>query len=110
MPCTCEPNSRSGTSATTRATVRLLRAQATEVFAHRLRAAPPLRDLGPSLAQLAQDQLALDPGVVEQAERSVDGRRRGGVAEAVRDEQPPVPVVVRVGLRVAGRQVDGGVD
>ena len=38
------------------------------------------------------------------------GRRGGGMAEAVRDEQPPVPVVVGVGLRVAGRQVERGFD
>ena len=40
----------------------------------------------------------------------MNGRRRGGVAEAVRDGQPPVPIVVGVGLRVAGRQIDGSVD
>ena len=40
------------------------------------------------------------PGLVEQPERPVHGRRGGGVAELVGDEDPPVPVVVRVGLRV----------
>ena len=36
--------------------------------------------------------------------------RRGGVAEAVGDQQAPVPVGLRVGLRVDLAQRDRGVD
>ena len=50
------------------------------------------------------------PGVVEQLERAVHRGHRRGVAEAVRHQQPPVPVVARVGLRVAGDEVQRGVD
>ena len=39
----------------------------------------------------------------------MDGGRCGGVAEAMRDQQAEVPVVVRVGHGVAGDQVRRGV-
>ena len=38
------------------------------------------------------------------------GRRGGGVAEAMGHEQPPVPVVVGVGTRVARGQVQRRLD
>src|SRR5439155_13845899 len=106
VPSTCEPNSRSATSASTSA-IALLRPQAAKFLAHRLRPAPHLRHLDPSAARLAHDQLALDAGVVEQLQRAVHRGSGGGVTEAVRDEQAPVPVVVGVGLRVARDQVHG---
>ena len=80
----------------------LLSPDAPELLAHGLRPAPHLHGLHAALAQLAQDQLAGDPGVVEQAAAcrvTVSARRR--VAELVRDVEVEVPVVVRVRLRVA---------
>src|SRR5207248_2483036 len=53
-------------------------------------------------AVLAQHELAADARRVEQLQRPVDGRRRGGVAELVRAQDAPVPVVVGVRLGVAG--------
>ena len=50
------------------------------------------------------DELARDPGVVEQPQRPAGDLGRGGVAEVVRDDQVEMPVVVRVRLRVAGDQ------
>ena len=88
----------------------LLGADLAQLVAQRLRAAPLRLDRDAALADLAQRQLALDPGVVEQAERHVHGLHRGRVAEAVRDQQPPVPVVLGVGLRVGDDEEDGGVD
>src|SRR5207244_1102400 len=90
-PCTREPNSRSATSASTSA-IALLRPQAAEVLAYRLRPAPHLRHLDPSAARLAHDQLALDAGIVEQLQRAVHRGSGGGVTEAVRDEQAPMPL------------------
>src|SRR5437870_3162380 len=67
IDCTRDPNMRSGTSATTRATAdALLRAQLAELLAHRFRAPPHGRDLGPAAADLAHHHLAGDPCVVEQ--------------------------------------------
>src|SRR4029077_6834965 len=54
--------------------------------------------------------LALDPSIVEQHQRAVDSRSRCGVSEAVGDEQPPVPVVMGIGTRVARDEVDGCFD
>ena len=88
----------------------LLGAQATKLVAHRVRPAPHLCDLDPTLAQLAHRELALDPRVVEQAQRAVDRLRGGRVPEAMRDDQPPVPVVLGVGTRVARREIDRRVD
>jgi hypothetical protein len=56
-------------------------------------------------ARLAHDHLRLDPRVVQQRQRAVDRLRRGGVPEAMGDQQAPVPVVPRVGACVARRQV-----
>src|SRR5258706_7182064 len=89
---TLEPNSRSGISAPTRATA-LLRPQAPELLARRLRPAPHLGDLDAPAAHLAHGHLAGDSGVVEELQRRVHRRHGGGVAEAVGDEHPPVPVV-----------------
>src|SRR3954449_9619954 len=71
MPWTWEPNSRSGTSATTRAT-SLLRAHAAELAPERLGHAPAVHDLGAALAHAEQAQVAGDAGVVEQLHRAVD--------------------------------------
>src|SRR5437763_5420240 len=109
IDCTRDPNIRSGTSATTRAT-GLLRAKLAELLAHRLGAPPHRRDLRAAAADLAHGQLARDPGVVEQPQRAVHRGRRGGVAEAVGDEQAPVPVGLRIGLRVAGDHVQRALD
>ena len=89
---------------------RLLGVQLAQLVAQRLRAAPLRLDRDAALADLAQRQLARDPGVVQQAQRHVHGLDRGRVAEAVRDQQPPVPVVLGVGLRVGHDEEDGGVD
>ncbi|CAA9480309.1 MAG: hypothetical protein AVDCRST_MAG30-759 [uncultured Solirubrobacteraceae bacterium] len=99
QPTTFEPSSRSSKRATTRA-IALLAAQPAELLADRLGPAPHLRDLDAARAQLAQRELAADALVVEELQRAVHRRGGGGVAELVRDEDPPVPVVVRVGLRV----------
>src|SRR5256885_4869415 len=108
---TRDPNMRSGTSATTRAiAVPLLRPELAERLAHRFGAPPHRGDLGAAAADLAHRQLAGDPGVVEQREAAMHGGRGGGVAEAVGHEQPPVPVGVRIGLRVAGHEVERGLD
>ena len=88
----------------------LLRADAAELLPHRLAAAPHLHGLDAPGAQLAQHQLAGDPGVVEQLERAVRRRRRGGVPELVGDEDAPVPVVVRVRLGVDLHDERRGVD
>src|SRR6185369_6463277 len=79
---------------------RLLRADALELLAHGLGPAPHLHDLDAAAARLAHPQLALQAGVVEQLQRAVDGRGGRRVAEAVRDEDPPVPVVLGVRLGV----------
>ena len=87
MPTTFEPNSRSGTSGEDRChAARLLGAAAPELFAHRLRPAPHLHDLDAAGADLAQRELALDPGLIEQRERAVHRGGRGGMSEAVGDD------------------------
>src|SRR6202035_740524 len=85
----------------------LLRPQAAKLLAGGLRAPPHLRDLDTPAAYLPHDELTGDAGVVEQAERAVHRRRRGGMSEAMGDEEPAVLVVVGVRPRVAGRQVEG---
>src|SRR5688572_249870 len=72
-PRTLVPSSRSSNTATTRA-MALLRAQALELASHRLGTAPGVVRLDAARAQLAQDELAADAGLVEQAQRPV--RRR----------------------------------
>ena len=108
MPSTLEPSSRSSKTATTRA-----------IYCARMRrnswrtdsGRPHIWDgLDAAGAQLAQRELAPDARVVEQVQRAVHGLRRGGVAEPVGDEQAPVPVVPRVGLRVDGEQEHRGID
>src|SRR3954469_5888568 len=89
MPWTWEPDSRSGTSATTPAAA-LLRAHAAELAPERLGHAPPVHDLGAALAHAEQSQVGGDAGVVEELHRAVDRVRRRGVAEAVGDDDPPV--------------------
>jgi len=64
----------------------------------------------PFTAHLPHRHLAGDPGVVEQHEAAVHGGGGGGMAEAMGDQEPPVPIGARVGLRVAGHEVDGRVD
>src|SRR2546430_15665180 len=106
---TRDPNMRSGTSATTRATgLSLLRPELAELLAHRFGAPPHRGDLGAAAPDLAHRHLAGDPGVVEQREAAVHGGGGGGVAEAGGYEQPPVPVGVRAGLGVAGAEAERG--
>src|SRR5215212_5359010 len=109
MPSTLEPSSRSSKTARTRATT-LLGADAAELLPHGLGPAPHLRGLDAARAPLAQDELALDARLVEQLQRAMDDRGRGGVAELVRDQELPVPVVVRVRQGIArdhqGRRID----
>ena len=85
--------------------------QPAELLAHGLR--PPPHRGTTSTRPLRTSRTASSPsmpGVVEQLQRAVDRRRRGGVAEAVGDEDAPVPVVLGVGLRVAGDEVTRGLD
>jgi hypothetical protein len=63
-----------------------------------------VRHLGAPDPHVADGQLAVEPGVVEQLQRAVDGRRGGAMAEAMRDVDAPVPVVVAMGLRVDRHQ------
>src|ERR1700722_8784722 len=88
----------------------LLGAQTRELFAHRVRTAPHLGDLDTSGALLAQRQLALDPGFVEQAQGTVRGWRRGRMSETMGNQQTPMPVVMGVGPGVARHQVHARVD
>jgi hypothetical protein len=88
---------------------RLLCPAAGEFLAHAAGAAPHRRRLHPSLADLPQRQLAADACVVKLGQDAMGGLGRGGVAEAVRAAQPPVPVAARVGLRVAGAENHGSV-
>ena len=79
--------------ATTRATrAPLERAALAELLADALRPAPHLHDLGAALAHLGDAHLAGDAFGVELRQHALHRLRRGGVAEAVGDEQPPVPV------------------
>src|SRR5437764_2665564 len=87
--CRFEPNSRSGTKATTRAT--LLSPQSRELLAHRLGPAPHLHHLGTPGADLTDGQLSFDPGLVQELERRMHRLRRRGVTEAMSHQQPPVP-------------------
>lgn len=59
---------------------------------------------------LAQRELTLDAGFVEEAQGTVSRGHRGSVPEIMGDQQVPVPVVVRVGLGVTRREVDRRVD
>jgi hypothetical protein len=83
-----------------------LRAQAAELLACRLRAPPRLHDLRAPASSLPQRELALDARVVEQPQRVMHRRRRRRVAEAVRDEDAPMPIVMRVRPRVARHEVE----
>ena len=95
-----------GRRATTRATPTATARGAAELLRAPTRGRPHIWvRLDAARAHLAEDELAVDAGVVEQLQRAVHGGRRRGVAEAVGDEQPPVPVVLRVRLRVAGHEV-----
>src|SRR3954452_795347 len=106
MPMTFEPKRRSGTYATTRAIGPLLAQEPPAGLAERLGSAP-LR-LGGRAAdpRLAHGDLAGDPRLVEDLQRRVRRGRRGGVPESVGDDDPEVPVVLRVRLGVAGDHVD----
>src|SRR3954453_11657566 len=100
---TRECSIRSGIRSATRATTdALLRADPPELLAHGLGPAPGLHDLGATGAHLAQRDLAVDAGVVEQRQRGVHGGRRRRVTEPVGHQDAPVPIVLRVGLGVAG--------
>src|SRR5215218_2784850 len=86
------------------------RAALAELFADALRPAPHLHDLGAPLAHLGNGQLAADAFAVQLGQHGLDGLRRRGMAEAVGDEQPPVPIRVAVDLRVDLAQSHGAVD
>ena len=78
----------------------LERAAGAELAPHRFRAAPHLNDLGPALLDVADDQLAGDPLLVEQRQGPLHGLGSGRVPEAVGNVDPPVPVGPRVRLGV----------
>src|SRR3954453_2973900 len=110
MPMTFEPKRRSGTYATTRAIGPLLAEEPPAGLAERLRAAPLRLGGRATDPRLAHGDLAGDPRFVEDLQRRVRGGRGGGVPEAVGDDDPEVPVVLRVRLGVAGDHVDRRVD
>src|SRR4051794_34876650 len=99
-------NIRSGATARTRATIRRERerrsqvATPPEVLADALGPAPHLHDLRAALVDVPNHELALDPLVVEESQRSLDRLGGGRVAEAVGDQEPEMPVGPRVRLRV----------
>src|ERR1700761_794216 len=105
-PTTFEPNSRSGINATTRAMLAqpgaLLGADPPELLADGLGPAPHRVDLDASAARLADRELAVALGLLDQTERRVCSLRRSSVTKPVRHQQPPVPVGPGVGLGVAG--------
>ncbi len=72
--------------------------------------APHLRHLDAARARLAHRQLADDPLLVEQLERAAHALGRGGVPELVRHQEAPMPIVVRVRLRVDLNQDRGRLD
>jgi putative hydroxymethylpyrimidine transport system substrate-binding protein len=77
---------------------------------HGFRAAPHLDHLGATLVPVADDHLALDPGLVEERQRPLHRLGGRGVTEAVGDVEPPVPVGLRVGLGVDLGEDHRGVD
>ena len=95
-PTTPEPNSRSGTKTTARPGY-WARSRANSWRTDSVRPHIWVTSTRP-VRTLADGQLALDPGLVQQLQRRVDGRHGGGVSEAVGDDQPPVPVMLGVGL------------
>ena len=62
------------------------------------------------LARTKTEISEVDARAAQELQGAVHRGCRGGVAEAVRDDDAPVPVVARVGLRVAGHEVQRGVD
>jgi diguanylate cyclase (GGDEF)-like protein len=89
---------------------RLERPTRAELASHRLRAAPHLHDLGPALVHVADDELTADALIIEELERPLHRLSGGRVTEAVGDVDPPVPVGLRVGLRVDLGHQHRGVD
>jgi hypothetical protein len=89
---------------------RLLGAALCEFLAHALRPSPHRHDLDPPRAHLPQRELPFDACVVELPQGSVDGGGGRRVPELVGDDEPPVPVVARVWLGVAGGEQDRGLD
>src|SRR3954454_3791108 len=86
-------NIRSGAMATTRAKCRTLeRAPLTALGAGALAPSPHLHALGAPLRLVGGAQDACRAGLVELRQHALDRGRGGGVAEAVRDEDAPVPV------------------
>src|SRR5947208_771515 len=76
--------------------LELQRAPLAELFADALRPAPHLHDLRSPLPHLGHPHLPLDPGVIEPREHGLDRLRRSRVAEAVGDQQAPLPALPRV--------------
>ena len=109
IPSTLEPSSRSSKTATTRATGYCARMRRNSWRTDSGR--PHIWVVSTRPVRHSRSiELAVDARVVEQLQRAVHGGRRGGVAELVGDEELPVPVVVRVGQRVAGHDERRGVD
>jgi tRNA-modifying protein YgfZ len=71
---------------------------------------PHWDDLNPPLPYLAQGELTLDAGLVELPQDAGDRGSGGSVPEPVGHNQAPMPVLPRIGLRVAGREQHGRFD
>jgi tRNA-modifying protein YgfZ len=81
-----------------------------ELVPHALRAAPHLDHLDAALADVVNSQVAREPGLVQLREDTVDGAPRGRMAEAVRDQDAPVPIGTRVRLWVGLSKDHGRLD
>lgn len=71
-----------------------------ELVPHALRATPHRNHLDAALADVVNGQFAREPGLVQLREDTVDRAPRGRMAEAVGDQDAPVPVRTRVRLWV----------
>src|SRR5690242_14882448 len=104
------PSSRTAGLTTAARSGPLLVAPPRELAPDRLRPAPHLHDLHPAGPRVARHELAVDALPVEQRERPAHRLGRRGMAELVGHPDPPVPVVLRIRLRVdlheQGRRLD----
>src|ERR1700754_3011925 len=78
-----------------------------ELLADAFRASPHLHDLGATLAHLGDPQLAADLLGIELRQHALHRLSRGGVAEAVGDQEAPVELLMVVDLRVDLADEDG---
>ena len=85
------------------------RAALAELLADALRPSPHLHDLGPSLAHLANLHLADHAIRIELLQNPRDALGGSSMPKAVRNEQPPMPISFRVGLRIDLTQGHGAV-